>query len=486
MIKLLRLINRALRPSGGQMIVLFVAILTVTFVAGLISVDVGWWLSDRHAATKAADLASLAGSQSLLRHANRTDMDQTWPSGAEEWWRTDEKTAINDACNWAALNGYTDGKDDVEVDVQLFCDPKTTNLTGICSNTGGSPIACSPKQECASVVLHEEPQVTTPGCDSISVTVSKPATYVFGTYFGLPGKLIARGAAAGLQIDVVPLRAMMTIDRTGSMNGNPLTQAKIAARNFTDYLLSPSAGGAQTLVGMVPYNECYRPPLDSNNHCTQTSWIAGLTNSQTTVDGKINSLTADWGTNICLGLYETNQTMLAVPLSDPNTEQAVVLLSDGQNQYSTDSYSLSLNAPPPECRPSDPSELNCGHSGQPACDQTGNGCFSAQPHQRDLDRETNALVNGPGGLKARGIDVYVVGFGVCGNSTTDPHYNDLCNPSMIGTNTNDNSANRNLLKCLASSAPGTNDHYYEVPNASDLPNIFQAIAWAISGRSLTQ
>ncbi len=40
--------------------------------------------------------------------------------------------------------------------------------------------------------------------------------------------------------------------------------------------------------------------------------------------------------------------MLAITPTDPNTKQAIVLLSDGQNQYSTDSYNLSLSAPPPE------------------------------------------------------------------------------------------------------------------------------------------
>jgi hypothetical protein len=57
---------------------------------------------------------------------------------------------------------------------------------------------------------------------------------------------------------------------------------------------------------------------------------------------------------------------------------------------------------------------------------------------------------------------------------------------MIGSNTHDDTANRNLLKCLASSKPGTNDHYFEVPHASDLPGIFQVIAWKIAGRALTQ
>jgi hypothetical protein len=124
---------------------------------------------------------------------------------------------------------------------------------------------------------------------------------------------------------------------------------------------------------------------------------------------------------------------------------------------------------PAVCRPSDPY-----HS----TDDTGTSCMSAQPKQRELDTKTQALADS---LKADGVEVYVVGFGVCGSAN-----NNLCNTGMIGSNTHDNTANRNLLKCLGSSKSGTNDHYFEVPHASDLPAIFQIIAWKIAGRALTQ
>jgi hypothetical protein len=39
-----------------------------------------------------------------------------------------------------------------------------------------------------------------------------------------------------------------------------------------------------------------------------------------------------------------------------------------------------------------------------------------------------------------------------------------------------------LLKCIASSTPGTNDHYYETSTSAELPAIFTAIAQAIAFR----
>jgi hypothetical protein len=115
-------------------------------------------------------------------------------------------------------------------------------------------------------------------------------------------------------------------------------------------------------------------------------------------------------------------------------------------------------------------------------------------------------------LEADGVEVYVIGFGVCGTFPTSPQpgpdppacrgpESDLgsgrCPPisqstcvSQIGNTgsggNHDDSADRRLLKCLASSQPGTNDHYFEVNDADDLPAIFQIVAFEIASRGLTE
>jgi hypothetical protein len=183
------------------------------------------------------------------------------------------------------------------------------------------------------------------------------------------------------------------------------------------------------------------------------------------------------------------------PTSTPTRTRTPVPPTPTRTPKRTSTPTLTATPVPPsqqlpaECRPSDPYSQNCGHSGQPACDDTGTACLEAQYHQPEMDRQTLAEAKK---LQDAGIEVYVVAFGVCGANTSgnpDPHPEQVKSAALcanVGNGDHDNTANRRLLKCIASSTDGTNDHYYEVSDASQLGNIFQAIAWAITGRSLTQ
>jgi hypothetical protein len=82
-------------------------------------------------------------------------------------------------------------------------------------------------------------------------------------------------------------------------------------------------------------------------------------------------------------------------------------------------------------------------------------------------------------LKAQGVEIYVVAFSVCGGIDTSV----LANPcSGVGGGGSDSTSDHRLLKCIASSSPDSNDHYYETATASQLPAIFQQIAQAIAFR----
>jgi hypothetical protein len=191
--------------------------------------------------------------------------------------------------------------------------------------------------------------------------------------------------------------------------------------------------------------------------------VVGLSNDKSAIQSKIDSITANGSTNICLGLNKANEVLFgAQHHTVSNMLRIVVLLSDGQNNYTGDSYGQ--GEPPLACRPSNPS----------GSDPYPSSCHAAQTRQRELDIKTKQLADT---MKANGVEVYVVGFGVCGTKNTN-----LCSTSMIGTNTHDNTANRNLLKCLASSSSGTNDHYFEAATAADLPGIFNNIARLIGFR----
>lgn len=208
--------------------------------------------------------------------------------------------------------------------------------------------------------------------------------------------------------------------------------------------------------------------------------VQPLTNDKNTVNAKIDSITSvgGSGTNLCNGINEAQQVLFgAGHHTVSNMLKIVVILSDGDNTYNVAANGVPTPMPghtptpiagyalPSVCQPSNPNR---------STDDTGTSCLAAQTHQKDLDSKTMQLVNT---LKAQGVEFYVVGFGVCGSRSSS-----LCNPALIGTDTHDNTANRNLLKCIASSSTGTNDHYFEAATAQDLPGIFTNIARLIGFR----
>jgi hypothetical protein len=144
-------------------------------------------------------------------------------------------------------------------------------------------------------------------------------------------------------------------------------------------------------------------------------------------------------------------------------------MADGDNTYNVAAYSAGENSPPMDCRPSSGATSSDG--------DVGTGCTGAQTRERSLDIKTKTIADT---ARAAGIEIYIVAFGVCGTLNASTPTTSYCN--NIGNTDHDNTADQRLLKCIASSTPGTNDHYYAVPTASDLPAIFQTIAQAISFR----
>jgi hypothetical protein len=261
----------------------------------------------------------------------------------------------------------------------------------------------------------------------------------------------------------------MVIDATGSMQGTPITEAKNAAGDFTDVLLTDSISSSETLVGVVPYRGCYNPPRTYSACIPVDPMVTALSNDKSLVLDGISDIQAlgGTGTNNCLGLLKANEVLFGPGHHTvSNSLHIVVILSDGDNTYNANSYSSSQGAPPLECRP----DYDPAHSDT----YTDTACRSAQTRERQLDTKTKQLVDT---MKANGVEVYVVGLGVCGTKNSN-----LCNPSLIGGTSSDNTADRNLLKCLASSTTGTNDHYFEVSTASQLPDTFARIARLIGFR----
>jgi hypothetical protein len=321
----------------------------------------------------------------------------------------------------------------------------------------------------------EERQVEVHGTKSVPV--------VFLRVFGFTSVEVEASATAGF--GVLAVDTVLSIDRTISMGmspcnwqdnnpGCPIWEAKNAATAFVDVLLSDTVGASETLVGVVPYSNCYKPPRyppwPYSAYCVPASMVVNLSNDKDLVQDAIGDITSNGSTNVCLGLYKADEVIFGEGHHTvTNTLRIAVLLSDGQNYYTGDSYGD--GQPPQECRPDTNPSQSDPHTGE---SPPGSTCYDAQPRQRELDEKTKQLADT---MKGNNVEIFVVGFGVCGTPNDD-----LCDPDMIGSSSHDNDANRNLLKCLASSTEGTNDHYFEVPSAEDLPGVFTNIARLIGFR----
>jgi hypothetical protein len=209
--------------------------------------------------------------------------------------------------------------------------------------------------------------------------------------------------------------------------------------------------------------------------------ITNLGSNATTVNSGIDNIyaiggpgqpTGGSGTNVCLGLKK-GQDVIYGPghHTQSNTLRFLILLTDGDNTYNaTEAYQASPQSPDSPCQPSSPSTPD---------GDTGGGCRSdTQTQEGKVDTLAQNLATT---LKTtQGIEIYVVGFGSCGSSSSA-----LCNTAIIGLTGSsypDSTADRNLLKCIASSTSGTNDHYYATATSGELPGIFTAIAQAIAFR----
>jgi Flp pilus assembly protein TadG len=307
---------------------------------------------------------------------------------------------------------------------------------------------------------------------------TRNVTFLFMKVLGFSNKNISASAAAGF--GTIPSDTVLEVDATGSMgaspcngsqnnSGCPVWEAKQAALGFTDLLISGGSGITQ--IGYTAYRGCHNPPR-THSGCVTNSQRSDLTSSQATVNNAINATNAigGTGTNTCLGLYKAKE-MFDGPnaQSASNTLKSLVIMADGDNTYNVAAFNSTQGSPPTDCRPS----ANWTSSDS----NVGTACLAAQSRERSLDIKTKALADT---LKAQGVEIYIVAFGVCGTLNSSTPTSGYC--SGIGNSDHDDTADQRLLKCIASSTTGTNDHYYQVPTASDLPEVFEQIAHTIAFR----
>ncbi len=119
----------------------------------------------------------------------------------------------------------------------------------------------------------------------------------------------------------LPLDVVLIIDRSGSMSGTPLDDAKAAAKTFVGLLNSTSDRSG--LVSFSYWNRTTYP----------WSWEArlnqNLTFDQSATNSSITSLTAFGNTAIGEGIYTANAELINYGRNQTSTIYAEVLLSDG-------------------------------------------------------------------------------------------------------------------------------------------------------------
>lgn len=183
-----------------------------------------------------------------------------------------------------------------------------------------------------------------------------------------------------------------------------------------DYVASNAANGRWRAYGWQDTNnsENNYPPITAtkgpNKNCVSAA-ILPLTSVKATLQDKIDSMTIGGNTHVPIGavwgwrtLSPTEPFTEGSPYGDDEFDKAIIIMTDGENTFSTDTdkysgYGRPTNTagPPPGARHS--SKLNCGSETQ---------CVN-----RINTRQTTVCDN----IKAAGITVYTVGFALAGNNT---------------------------------------------------------------------
>jgi Flp pilus assembly protein TadG len=186
---------------------------------------------------------------------------------------------------------------------------------------------------------------------ALRINASKSIRLYFLPIFGINTAAVSAKATAGFNDQT--LDAVMVIDSTYSMNGDPIENAKSAATNFKNVLLGTSPSG-NVKIGVAPLRGCYRPdpmPSSKTDCIDNATQMQQLTADSALLGTKISSLTPGTvsATNICTGLgkgFEVLNNPAYNHQSSANNRRFLILLSDGDNVYFGDyTYQASPSSP---------------------------------------------------------------------------------------------------------------------------------------------
>lgn len=318
---------------------------------------------------------------------------------------------------------------------------------------------------------------------SLCVTATAPVNTLFMGVLGISSNSVSAKACAGFN----NIEVALVIDNTGSMKGTPINMVREASANLVD-LIIPDGSQANTKIGLVPFrgkvkvldaegfpsgclnadgsknngiypdfmpmyyalSSYYRNQIDLDT-CSTIPPVHALTTDKDDILAAISKMDAlgpgsgtiisegiKWGRNIL-----TPEPPYAQGSSDPKVRKIMIVLTDGDTEDGT-----------------------CG--GSYAISYTPNNYWTNAYYGMGV---TNVHCNNGGGLnqamldeataaKNAGIEIFSIRFG------------------------DSDSTDVSLMKQIASSKPGTTDHYFSAPSAADIPEVFKLIGKQLGWRLL--
>jgi len=331
---------------------------------------------------------------------------------------------------------------------------------------------------------------------SVCVTAEADVDMALMGVLGINEETVEASACAGFN----NLEIALVIDTTGSMNGAPLNNTKDAAENLVDLVL-PESGTASTKVGLAPFRGkvhlpagvdgleegCrnvdgslndgsllavyedikYRNPRDwslsqlgvPDDNCSNISMVKELTTDRDDILASINALTASgnasgtvisegvkWGTHLL-----TPEAPYTQGADDDSYRKILIVLTDGDTEDGRcgGKYERSTT---PTCYWSN-AFFGVGLDGEYSSPDDIPTC-------KDGDAMNQAMLDEAQKAKDAGIEVFTIRYG-----TSD-------------------STDESLMKQMASSKEGTDDHYFDAPSANDIDEVFKKIGQQLGLRLL--
>ena len=330
-----------------------------------------------------------------------------------------------------------------------------------------------------------EIQGVTAGTDirSLRVTATAQVKTMLMEILGVTSNKVTATACAGFN----NLEVVLVIDNTGSMKGTPITRVREASVDLVD-LIIPDGAAPNTRVGLVPFRgkikaldadgypsgclnadgtqnvgihpdlmylynalPSYKKSQVNLDTCTDIPPIQALTTDKDALTSAINEMDAlgygsgtvisegiKWGRNVL-----SPESPYTQGSSDPKVRKIMIVLTDGDTEDGTCGGAYASTFTPNNYW----TNAYYGMKVQD-CHCNNGGCLNA------------AMLTEAQNAKNAGIEIFSIRFG--DSDTTDIA----------------------LMKQIASSRTGTEDHYFNAPSAEDIPDVFKLIGKQLGWRLL--